>query len=126
YRYNQDKAAGFVRELIRSPRGFAFVGERGNELVAMFLAAPHEHWACDFLVATEYVMYVHPTARGTSLAARLVAEFVTWARAVGANLAVAGSTTGVNEDLTARLYERRGFTRIGTTLELELWASGHR
>jgi GNAT superfamily N-acetyltransferase len=122
--YNPEKTAASVRGIIVSSRGFAWVGEQDGDVVAVFLALPHEHWACDFVIATEYVLYVHSRARGSSIAARLIAEFVLWGRAVGAHLAVAGSTTGVNEDLTERLYQRLGFKRIGTNLERDLWVSG--
>lgn len=123
FRYNPEKTAAGVRAIITNPRGFAWVGEQSGVMVAAFLAMPDEHWACDFVIATEWALYVKPQARGSSIAARLIGEFIIWARAVGAHLAVAGSTTGVNEDLTARLYERLGFKRIGTTLERDLWAS---
>jgi GNAT superfamily N-acetyltransferase len=122
--YNGERVAAFIRELIMSPRGFAWVGEQDGVVVAVFLAAPQAHWACDALIATELVLYVRPESRGSSIAARLVAEFITWAKSIGAEIAAAGSTTGVNEELTVRLYERFGFQRIGTNLELELWVSG--
>lgn len=115
--YNAEKAAAFMAELIQAGSGFAWVGIRDGVICAALLAAVREHWACDVVIAHELALFVQTSARGSLLAARLVAEFVTWAEAGDPALACAGTSTLVHPELTARLYERFGFARTGLSLE---------
>lgn len=63
--------------------------------------------ACDLL-------FVRPEHRGGSAAVRLWRSFADWATANGAETLIAGSTTGVASERTARLFEAMGLPRVGS------------
>ena len=109
--YSATKIDALVRRLIGDPCGFVRVIEREGELLGGMMGMVSEHLASDAIVATELVLFVSPGARGNVWAARLAQQFLEWARDAGAVRCYAGTSSGVQPELCARLYERLGFTR---------------
>lgn len=71
-------------------------------------------------MAFEQMLYVIPEARGTRLAVHLISAFVDEAESRGAAEVHVGSSTGIQDERTARLYEAMGFVRSGISLRKEL------
>lgn len=112
--YSASKVGALCENLITLEGGFAYVGLRAGVIVAVMLGACEEHWMSRDKVASELALFVEPDARGAMLAARLVSRFVVWAEDEGAKLTLAGASTGVEPERTAKFYERFGFARSGT------------
>jgi GNAT superfamily N-acetyltransferase len=117
--HSPERIAEAVSSLIQSEDGFVWVAERGELVGGFMLGTASQHWACDVEVVSELMLYVHPSLRGTLAAARLIAQFVGWAEARPSRpqLLSVGASTGINHDLTRRLYERLGFTTASIGLE---------
>ena len=116
--YSREKIAGLVLRLIESEDGFARVVEDANgALTGIMIGIAQEHWASPAVVASELGLFVQPSRRGSVLAARLVGEFIAWGRERGCVKCLAGSSTGINTDICARLYEHQGFKRNSIGLE---------
>lgn len=115
--YSGEKVAALIAALIEKEDGFAWVGLRDEHVVAALIAVIDEYWASDDRMAHELTLFVAPEARGNTVAARLVCEMIEWARESGVRRLTAGTSTGIDPELTARLYERFGFERAGIGLE---------
>lgn len=115
--YSPEKIAGLALRLIESPDGFVRVVDRDGRLRGGMMGVAQEHWASDAVIASELVLFVQPGARGSVLAGQLVGEFLAWGRARGCVRCVAGSSSGVNPELCAKLYERLGFKRNSIGLD---------
>ena len=104
--------------LIKSPMGFVWVAEaEGGEVVGSMVAAAYQHWASDDLVSSDLALFMAPSHRGGSAAARLARKYHQWARDLGVRLIQQGVTTGVHTDQTVQLLERLGMKRCGVILE---------
>jgi GNAT superfamily N-acetyltransferase len=92
--------------------GFVRVYDNGEEItgimvgvVAPYLCGP-EFYACDL------ILYVKPESRGTPAALSLVKEFEIWAKEMGAVEVMLGTSTGIDAEKTACLYERLGYSLV--------------
>jgi GNAT superfamily N-acetyltransferase len=78
------------------------------------------NWYDDRLIAYEQMLFVMREYRGTRLAVHLIRAFIKEATAKGAYEVHAGSSTGIQDERTIRLYEALGFTRAGISVRKEL------
>lgn len=116
--FSPDRLTSFASMLIERGDGFVWMAEREGRGIGAMLGILDEHWASSDPVASELVLYVEPSARGGTTAMRLITQFVAWASASGAKLCQAGVSTGVCDARAIALYERCGFDRSGTILEV--------
>lgn len=115
--YNGQKVAETLERFIRSPDGFVWVAVSNDAVVGLLVAFIEEYWAADERVAQELALFVRPDVRGALCAARLIAALDAWANLRGAKLCQCGTSTGVDNERTAQLYERLGFERCAIGLE---------
>lgn len=116
-RFNAEKVEATIRRMIEQPRCAVLVSENSGVINGGILAFAEPEWFTDELVAQELSLYVRPGRRGSVIAARLIAALDAWAQATGARYLQCGATTGVCNELTARLYEFLGFARVGIGVE---------
>lgn len=116
--YSPSKVRTMLLALIDSPRGFVRVADEGGQLVGVMVGACTEHWACDGLAAFDLALFVPTTRRGGMQAARLLRAFADWSRELGAHIATAGISTGINPEQADRLYLGLGFKRLGSVFDL--------
>jgi GNAT superfamily N-acetyltransferase len=109
--YAPEKIRSLVSALLHNPDGFVRVAERAGELVGIMLGMAGEHWASTAIVATELGLFVRPRRRGSLLAIQFVTEFRDWGRERGCIKCLAGSSTGLDFETCARVYEHVGFKR---------------
>jgi GNAT superfamily N-acetyltransferase len=92
--------------------GFVRVYDNGEEITGIMVGvvAPYlcgtEFYACDL------ILYVKPESRGTPAALSLVKEFEIWAKDMGAVEVMLGTSTGIDAEKTACLYERLGYSLV--------------
>lgn len=115
--FDRDRLAEVLFGLIDSPHGHVMVADEGGRVVGLMLAAASQHWCARNFIASEMALYVHPSIRGSMLAARLIKGYLAWGRALGCTVITAGVSTGKDVERTTALYVRLGFKQFGTQLE---------
>ncbi len=116
-RFDADKYAMTLAGLIESERGFVRVAELHGAIVGIMLAVAEEHWCCEDLLVYELALYVDRAHRGGMTAARLVRDLIAWKADISAKCVKVSASTGIDNELVARLYERHGFRRNAIGLE---------
>ena len=111
--FDADKVAGLLTSLIAGRDGVLLVAEIGGEVVGLAAGWIAEATFSRALIFGEFGIYVHPEHRGGMTGPRLVKAWRDWGHKAGAVEGVAGITTGVHNDTTARLYEACGGKPIG-------------
>lgn len=97
--------------------GVAFLYEREGIAVGGIAGTITPHWACSASIAQEVAFFIDPECRGGMAASRLICALVAWGRAKGAAWLQAGTSTGLDPEMVASLYERLGFERCSIGLE---------
>jgi len=116
--FSRPRAEAQMRMCIEDPRGVIFLAERDGEVVGGIAGWADKHWASDDVVAQELTFFMTPEARGTLAPTRLICALNAWADNRGAKWLHAGTSTGLDPERTAGLYERLGFTRCAIGLEV--------
>lgn len=115
--FNRARAAETMTGLILNPHGVAFLYEVDGLVVGGIAGLLQPHWACDASIAHEMSFVIDPEYRGGLAACRLICALVAWSRIKGAAWLHAGTSTGLDAEMTAKLYERLGFVRCAIGLE---------
>lgn len=113
--FHEAKMRSTFNYILYNPtQAFCFVAcDDNNKVVGGILGYISEYIFSFEKVVSDYVLFLHPSVRGTLCAARLVKEYTRWATEHGAMKAVLGITSEVEEERTGRLYEALGYRRCG-------------
>lgn len=106
-----------MRMCLTDPRGVIFVAERNGIVVGGIAGWAEPHWSSEDIVAQEISFFMAPEARGSLAATRLICALTAWGELRGAKWLHAGTSTGLDPERTAGLYERLGFARCAIGLE---------
>lgn len=117
--FNRERAGAALAAMIDGTNGVVFVAERAGVVVGGIAGVIEQHWSSDDRIAHEVSFFMEPTARGGYVATRLVCALREWGRIKGAAWLNAGTSTGVEPERTARLYEALGFARCSIGLEVD-------
>lgn len=115
--FSVDRAGRTMANLLDSPDGTVFVSEADGQVTGGIAGMIQQHWASDAIVAHEVSFFISKDCRGGMAACRLICALDAWAQIRGAAWLSVGTSTGVDPELTARLYESLGFTRCAIGLE---------
>lgn len=115
--FNPARAAETMNGLILNPNGAAFLYEVDGIVVGGIAGLLQPHWACDADIAHEMSFVIDPEYRGGMAACRLICALVAWGKIKGAAWLHAGTSTGLDPEMVAKLYERLGFERCSIGLE---------
>lgn len=115
--FNRARAADFLARLILEDWGAVFVAEQAGEIIGGIAGTALPHWSSDDVLAQESVFFMAPGARGGMTAVRLVRKLKDWGEQAGAVWIDAGTSTGIDPERTAGLYEMAGFSRCSIGLE---------
>jgi RimJ/RimL family protein N-acetyltransferase len=116
--FNRTKAEAQMRMLMTDPRGVVFVAERDGVVVGGIAGFADAHWSSDDIVAQEVSFFMASDARGGMAATRLICALRAWGGMRKAVWLQAGTSTGLDPERTAGLYERLGFSRCAIGLEV--------
>lgn len=116
--FNRVKAGEMIAALIDSADGAVFVAERDGVVLGGIAGMVQAHWSSDDLLGNEVSFFMAPDARGSMVACRLICALVAWGEIKGAKWMHAGTSTGLDPERTAGLYERLGFSRCAIGLEV--------
>lgn len=117
--FNPSKLAGVIETLIDHPKGLAIVAVRGGRVVGGFLGVAEEHFFSDAEFSFDLATFIDPDCRGGFVGAALVKAYIAWAKARGVACINAGIASGINHDVSVRLYERVGFRRTGVAFQYQ-------
>jgi GNAT superfamily N-acetyltransferase len=112
-RYVPAKAYTAIGRLIDSEDGFVRVVEEDGEIIGGIACCIKDHWYSTDKMAYDIALFVRPDRRGGLTAAKLVKEYVEWAREKGAVITQFGISTGVHLASTGALLNRLGFEASG-------------
>lgn len=96
---------------------YVSVDEQLQEVKGFFIATVQENWFAPTVTVFEQLLYVKPEYRKTLVAPRLVQSLERTAAALGATRIRAGVTTGINHENALSLYERMGYSQVGTLVQ---------
>lgn len=85
----------------------------GSEVVGGLFGAVTTIYFSGERAARDLAWFVKPSARYSRAAIMLVADWEEWGKSRGATTFMLGQTTGVNPEITRRLYERLGYRVVG-------------
>ncbi|KAF1041780.1 GNAT family N-acetyltransferase [Xylophilus sp.] len=117
--YSADRVGRTITALIESSSGAVFVARQEGQIIGTILLVAEPNWMSDEVICQEMAFFMHPDHRGAFAASRLIRTAIAWSEIKKARWIEAGSSTGVNAERTAQLYERLGFTRFQIGLECE-------
>jgi len=115
--YDVERVAAAIRHAIYSPLGFAKVIERDGLMVGGMVAMAAQHYFSTDYVTCDLALFIAKEHRGGMAAARLIAEYRDWGRALGAAKVQLGVMTGIDAWLVEALCERLGARRSGVVME---------
>lgn len=116
--FSRPRAADFIARLILNEWGCVFLAEKDGVVIGGIAGTALPHWASDDILADEASFFMLPEARGSMAGVRLIGALKEWAGARGAKWLNAGTSTGLDPERTAGLYERLGFSRCAIGLEV--------
>lgn len=117
--YLDRKVWVMLENALNDARYFLHVAEHDDgTLLGGFLGFAAPHWCSDDLVACDLALFVDPCRRGGMAAARLVKEFIAWAKQCEAKQINLGISTGVHVEETAQLYRTIGLKQYGYLFEV--------
>jgi len=109
--YVRDRVKATMKTIIPGEKGAVFVSEKDGVIVGGIAVYADRHWSSDAVIAQEISFFMLPEHRGSFDAARLVCAMRAWAERKGVAWLECGTSTGVDPERTAKLYERLGFKR---------------
>ena len=95
---------------------YVYVSDK-NEVKGFYIATVQENWFAPTVTVFEQLLYVKPEHRGSLVAPRLVQSLERQAAALNATRVRAGVTTGINHENALSLYERMGYSQVGTLVQ---------
>ncbi len=111
--FSIDKTYDFFMSCISNPDYLLLVAEEDGQLIGGFAGYTFAHYCSDDICAGDFALYMQPDKRGGFAAYRLIKLFMGWAKMKGAKLIHLGTTTGIDAEGVAKLYERIGFKQVG-------------
>lgn len=117
--FSRERAESTLRLLLTDPNGVIFVAERDGVVVGGIAGVAEQHWCSYDFIAHEMTLFMMTEARGGMAAPRLICALRAWGKLRKAIWLNAGTSTGLDPERTAGLYERLGFTRCAIGLEYD-------
>jgi GNAT superfamily N-acetyltransferase len=119
--YDEGKVGNALLDLMDSDDGFVRIAIDHvggiDKPIGMAIAFATEEWFASDKLAQELVLYVTPEYRTTGIAGAMIDSMDRWAHELGVLWSQGGSMTGIQDEAVARLYESRGWVRVGVGLE---------
>lgn len=116
--FSHEKMLNLFYHLIDSEFCMVIVAERSGQVVGGLAAIVSEHWISNDLVANDLAVFMQKDARGSTAPARMIAQYVEWAKAKGAKFIQLGISTGVMVEKTSELYRSLGLHECSIGFEV--------
>ena len=99
---------------------FCVVDVREGLMVGFFLGHICRYFFSQAKASYDLAFYVTPEFRGSSSVVQLINAYETWAKSRGVKQIYLGQSTGVDMEKTDRLFNRLGYTKLGSTVVKEI------
>ena len=109
----EQSANSILNMVIRNDAGFGMLAYDGDKAVGMIAGSVSPYFFSKGKLASDFVWYVLPEARGSRTASKLLKMFTDWATSQGATELYMGITTNVSAARTGELLQRIGFEHVG-------------
>lgn len=116
--FSRARLSESLAALIAAPDALVAVAEVDGVAAGVMIAYAAQHWASEVVEASELALFVHAAHRRSGIASALIERFKEFAAEHGAALVRAGASAGTCDEAVVRGYERAGFHRCGTCLQL--------
>lgn len=117
--YSSDKIRQ-IAQLCMDGRMYGIVAVSHDRIVGVLVAMITEAWFSSGLVSSDLIVYVTPDSRGGFAFILMVHAYIAWAAKAGAQIIFLRTSTGVEPEKTARLYEKTGFKQVGGIFRMEV------
>lgn len=87
--------------------------DTNKKLFAVYAGYIAQYYFSKEIGAYDLLMYVEPQRRGGYTIVKLVKNFESWAKSMGAKEIRPGTSTGINNEMSKKFYEALGFKNIG-------------
>lgn len=114
------KMIEFAYHARASDRSFFNVAVREDTVIGFMIGERAPYGFHDTEFAYDRLLYVAPDKRGTVAARTLIHAFEAWCKQHNVSRILLGVTTGVHAALTERLYNKLGYTTVGTVTMKEV------
>ena len=109
----EQAALSIMRMVVDNPNGFGMLAYDGDKAVGMIAGSVSPYFFSKGMLASDFVWYVRPEARGSRTSVKLLKMFSDWAIGRGATELYMGVTTNVESARTGELLQRLGFEHVG-------------
>ena len=114
---NKDKVHGYVDDIVRDDHQLALVAVVQGVPKGLILGEVSGHAFADGLVASDTVIYVKPSIRGTHAAKELIEAYSAWVdripNLIGSSLGI--SQLGASTQYLDSVYRSLGYKKVGYT-----------
>lgn len=116
-RYDKEKLQELGEMIVARPEVFfASVAEDENKVIlGMFVGVITEYYFSKDTMATDLLFYVDENKRGALACLKMFKEFELWAKRNNAKEVRPATSTGIQVQRTAKLYEHLGYEQTGHT-----------
>lgn len=111
--FSNDKTREFFKLAIQVDQALVLVAELDGKPVGMFVGAVGPTYFTQAQVASDFLLYLQPHARGGNAARQLVDAFEAWAVGKGAAQIRPSASTGGNLEAVVKLYQGAGYEVVG-------------
>lgn len=116
--FSKEKMQALYIKLIEQDNCLMLVADKDGEVVGGLGGAISEGWFTTDLIASEFGVFLIPEHRGGITAARMIKQFIDWAKWNGAKMINLGISTGIHTEETAKLYRSLGLKQCSIGFEV--------
>lgn len=109
FTFSYEKTAQTLHNLVDNPDGCIFIAVKDGAVVGMLVGLALAHLISEDRLASDLGFYVTPLHRGSTIGARLIKAFETWAEGRNVIETTLEVNTGIEGERTVKLLERRGY-----------------
>ena len=110
---DREKLMQQLRASQQNPNVYFKLAIRGGEVLGGFFGLISKVYFSEELAARDMAWFVKKSSRGSYAAVMLVHDWERWGKGRGVSKFFLGQSTGVNVEVTRRLYEKMGYRVVG-------------
>ena len=118
--YSKTKCRELGKKFKLLDYGNMWVAESNGKIVGMYVAFITEYFFCYEKICQDFLLYVHPDYRKSTIAIRLIKKAEEWARERGAKEFCPASSMSISSGRLEKLYNFMKFKTVGNLFKKRL------
>ena len=119
--YSLASTTEFLHSFLSDEDGYLYVHMRDDRAIAMLAAiTTPTFFNSSYTVLENILTYVDEEHRGSIIGPRMIKEMIKWGEWKGAKHAHISTISGIGSERTTKLYEKLGFTIVGSTASMPI------